>query len=257
MSDAGPWRAVGVSLRGSSHVKTDHPCQDFHAFARLPGETLVAAVADGAGTAALAEVGAELAVKTVVETLQERLEKDPLAEAGEDVWRALLQDAMRTAFEAVEREATARSAPTRDLACTLGIAVARPAMVAAAQIGDGSVVGADGDGKILAILRPVSGEYLNETTFLISPGALKQIQFALHAGKISRLAMLTDGLQMLALKVADGTPHAPFFEPLFRFIAAAEDEEKGRANLAAFLASDRVQSRADDDLTLLLAAVVP
>ena len=247
MSEAGSWRAVGVSLRGSSHVKTDQPCQDVHAFALLPRETLVAAVADGAGTAALAEVGAELAVKAAVETLRERLEKDPLTDAPEEAWRTLLHEAMRAALEAVEREAATRGTPGRDFACTLGVAVARPDMVAAVQVGDGSVVGADGDGAVFSILRPVSGEYLNETTFLISPGALEQIQFARHTGKISRLAMLTDGLQMLALKVADGTPHAPFFEPLFRFIAAAEDEEKGRASLAAFLASDRVQAKADDD----------
>ena len=126
-----------------------------------------------------------------------------------------------------------------------------------AAVADGAVVGADGDGKVFAITRPTSGEYLNETTFLISPGALDQIQFAHHSGNISRLALLTDGLQMVAMKVADGEPHAPFLAPLFRFIAAAEDEAKGRANLETFLASERVQSRADDDLTLLLAAVVP
>ena len=43
---------------------------------------------------------------------------------------------------------------------------------------------------------------------------------------------------------------------MFRFIAAAEDEVKANADLAAFLGSGRVQSRADDDLTLLLAALV-
>jgi hypothetical protein len=256
MSQAAPWRVVGVSLRGSSHVKTGHPCQDFHATARLPCGTLVAAIADGAGAAAFAEVGAELAVKTAMETLSRHLEKDSLVGAGAESWRGLLREAMHSALAAVKREAEARGAPVRDLACTLSVAVARPGMVAAAQIGDGSVVGADGDGRILSLLRPIAGEYLNETTFLVSAGALDEIQFAWHEGKFPRLAMLTDGLQMLALKILDGAPHAPFFEPLFRFIATAEDEEKGRANLTAFLGSERVQTRADDDLTLLLAAIV-
>jgi hypothetical protein len=245
-------------LRGSSHLKTHQPCQDVHAFERLPGGTLVAAVADGAGTAALAEVGAEVAVKIAVETLKKRLGKDCcLADAPEESWEPLLQEAMRAALDAVECEAASRGAPARDLACTLSLAVARPAMVAAAQIGDGAVVVADRDGKIFALLRPVAGEYLNETTFLISPAALDQIQFACHTGEISRLALLTDGLQMIALNIADGEPHAPFFTPFFGFIAAAEDEAKGREELAAFLGSNRVQLRTDDDLTLLLGAVVP
>ena len=257
MSDAGPWRVVGVSLRGSSHLKSDQPCQDVHAFERLPGGTLLAAVSDGAGTAALAEIGAAVAVKSAMEVLRERLGKDSLAETSEDAWRPLLHEAMRAALEAVEREAAVRGVLARDLACTLSLAVARPAMAAGAQIGDGAVVFADGEGRILPLLRPVAGEYLNETTFLVSSGALDQIQFAWRGGEISRLALLTDGLQMLALKAVDGEPHAPFFAPLFAFTAAAEDEAKGRASLASFLGSDRVQSRADDDLTLLLAAVVP
>jgi hypothetical protein len=257
MSDAGPWRVVGVSLRGSSHLKTDQPCQDVHAFERLPCGTLLAAVADGAGTAALAEVGAEAAVKTAMEALRQGLEKESLADAPEETWRLLLRHAMRAALTGVEHEAITRGVPQRDLACTLSLAVARRGMAAGAQIGDGAVVFADGGGKISTLLRPMAGEYLNETTFLVSYGALDQMQFAWRAGEISRLALLTDGLQMLALKAADGEPHAPFFTPLFAFTAAAEDEEKGCAGLASFLGSDRVRSRADDDLTLLLAAVVP
>ena len=46
--------------------------------------------------------------------------------------------------------------------------------------------------------------------------------------------MLFDGLQILALQTPQGMAHAPFFAPLFKFIAEAQ-------NL--------------DDLTLLLAAL--
>ena len=196
-------------------------------------------------------------MKTAMDTLRESLEKDGLADTPEERWRPLLREAMEAALEGVEREAATRGVAVRDLACTLSLAVVRRAMAAGAQIGDGAVVFADGEGKIMALLRPVSGEYLNETTFIVTAGALDQIQFGWRAGEISRLALLTDGLQMLALKAADGEPHAPFFAPLFAFIATTEDEAKGRASLASFLGSDRVQSRADDDLTLVLAAVVP
>jgi len=191
-----------------------------------------------------------------LETLRCHLEKDSMANAGAEAWRSLLGAAMQGALSAVEREAVRRDVPQRALACTLSVAVAFPGMVAAVQVGDGAVVAADADGKVLSLLRPMSGEYLNETTFLISPDALAQLQFAWHDRGVSRLALLTDGLQMLALKVADGEPHAPFFEPLFRFIATTEDEGKGEADLAAFLGSERVQARTDDDLTLLLAAAV-
>jgi hypothetical protein len=51
-----------------------------------------------------------------------------------------------------------------------------------------------------------------------------------------------------------GEPHPPLFTPLFRFVEAVEDREIAQAQLLAFLGGERVTQRADDDLTLLLAA---
>ena len=61
---------------------------------------------------------------------------------------------------------------------------------------------------------------------------------------------------MLALKMPEATPHAPFFSPLFRFMAQVADEAAAKEQLEAFRCSERVRERTDDDLTLLLAALV-
>ena len=61
------WRGVGASLCGTSHVSGGIPCQDAHYWQINDGDVLVAAVADGAGSAELAEVGAEIASRAVVE----------------------------------------------------------------------------------------------------------------------------------------------------------------------------------------------
>ena len=70
------------------------------------------------------------------------------------------------------------------------------------------------------------------------------------------IAILSDGLQMLALKIPEYMPHAPFFSPLFRFVAEVTDETEAKEQLEAFLRSPRVRKRTDDDLTLLLATLV-
>jgi hypothetical protein len=49
--------------------------------------------------------------------------------------------------------------------------------------------------------------------------------------------------------------HAPFFAPLFKFIAEAKDLDVANQELTGFLRSPRVCDRTDDDLTLLLAAL--
>ncbi len=251
------WRTVGVSSQGTSHLKTGDPCQDAHDFRVLSCGTLVVAVADGAGTARLAEIGASLAVKTVLESVCSELEVTTGARTDAE-WQALLTNAVTGSLRILEEEATARDAALRDFACTLAIAVVRPGeQVAALQIGDGAVVAQEEDGEVFVVTRPAPSEYLNETTFLVSPGAVDGASFVVRHGDIARLAALTDGLQMLALRMPDGDPHPGFFDPLFRFVAAEKDPESAKVSLQAFLNSSRVRERADDDLTLFLAACNP
>jgi hypothetical protein len=50
-------------------------------------------------------------------------------------------------------------------------------------------------------------------------------------------------------------PHAPFFRPLFAFAMESTDSAAAEP-LAAFLASERVTRRTDDDKTLVLAVHV-
>jgi hypothetical protein len=70
---------------------------------------------------------------------------------------------------------------------------------------------------------------------------------------LTGLALLTDGLQMLALKMPGGEPHEPFFQPLLRGVMTAESRERAEEQLRGFLLSPRIRQRAQDDLTLLLA----
>jgi hypothetical protein len=96
-------------------------------------------------------------------------------------------------------------------------------------------------------------EYLNETTFLTSETALESPQVVVWRGAWKHAALLCDGLQLLALRLPEGTPHERFFQPLFRFLERASDRSEAQGELSAFLQSPRITARADDDLSLLLA----
>ncbi|MBR8829020.1 MAG: protein phosphatase 2C domain-containing protein [Gomphosphaeria aponina SAG 52.96 = DSM 107014] len=243
------WRAIAASVTGSSHEKSGQPCQDAHNYRLLPNGVLVAAVADGAGSAPLAAIGAQIAVKTAVETISNL---HPLPE-NESNLRLLLLDVLAFARDSVEAVAKTDNVPLKDLASTLIVVVATPENVQAAQVGDGAAVVRSGDGSIIPITTPVTGEYANETIFLTSPHALSLAQVNVWYGTPAQLAVFSDGLQRLALKIPEGIPHKPFFSPLFKFVAEAEDDTVALAQLHDFLKSPRVTSRTDDDLTLLLA----
>ncbi len=241
---------------GVSHERGGKPCQDAHAYGLLESGALVAAVADGAGSAAMSEVGAEIAARTAVEAVA-GLQRSKGVPRNEDEWNLLLLGALEAAKRAVELEAVVRGVDARDLATTLLLVVATQHRVDAAQVGDGAIVIGAEDGTVFALTTPQGGEFVNETSFLILPDAISRAECAHWEGTIRNLAIFSDGLQRLALRLPGGEAHAPFFSPLFRFVSDLEVDADGKDQLASFLRSPKITERADDDLTLLLATVMP
>jgi hypothetical protein len=157
------------------------------------------------------------------------------------------------ARRAIEEEAGKRDVALRELATTLIILVASPRIIAAAQIGDGATVFRNAQGATMALTTPKPEEYINESMFLSSPEIEESIQLEVWQGEVSNVAALSDGLQMLALQFPGSAAHKPFFEPLFDFVAQTKVTEDLEQELRAFLGSQRIRDRSDDDLTLLLA----
>ncbi len=243
------WRVISASVAGSSHEKRGQPCQDANHWQTLPGGILVAAVADGAGSANLGEVGARVAVDAAVETISQQ---KSLPEDGGG-WQDRMVDALRAARTAVMAESAVREVEARQLAATLILVVATLELVIAAQVGDGAAVVGDGEENVFPLTAPQSGEHINETTFLISDNGVETAQVKVWQGRPTHLAIFSDGLQMLALKMPMGVPHSPFFAPLFKFMTVVTDAQEATTQLEEFLRSPKVTGRTDDDLTLLLA----
>jgi len=246
-SIASNWRVVGASVCGTGHQKRSLPCQDYHAWQVLENGALVAAVADGAGSAAWSQIGSEIAVKSAISFLADR--------ASTRLYQSSLSEAIAFACEQVKAEARDRDIAVRELASTLIVAVATAEKIAIVQIGDGAAILRDRHQNLVSLTVPQTGEYANETTFLVSEGALESAQYKVWEGQADRLALFSDGLQLLALKMPEAEPHAPFFAPLFQFISQPMEDAAATEQLEKFLRSDRVSKRTDDDLTLLLACL--
>jgi hypothetical protein len=261
------WKLVSESVAGVSHVKRGEPCQDFagaKVVRRRGGEpVLVVACADGAGSAALGGEGARHACDEVLRRASLEVEGG-LAVPAVDPGRMLGWYA--AARGVVEAAAAAHGATDlRELACTLLVAVVGEAEAAFAQVGDGAIVvledGAEagGDGDYKPVFWPQTGEYANTTNFLTGPDYEKKVAFAALDVAVDELALFTDGLQTLALRIAEHRAHGPFFAPLFRTLRAARgpDTEPLREPLRRFLDSPRVNERTEDDKTLVLATRLP
>ena len=154
-------------------------------------------------------------------------------------------------------EAGARGLQPRDMAATLIGVIGSKTATVVVQIGDGAVVLDIGEGLVVPV-PPMTGEYANVTCFLTDDDAMERVQTVAYDSAVLRAAAFTDGLQALALHLASSTPHAPFFDPLFATLSATPDEREDelQAALLAYLSSDRINERTDDDKTLVLAVAV-
>jgi hypothetical protein len=141
----------------------------------------------------------------------------------------------------------------RDLATTLAVVIAGPQSSTFFQIGDGGII-VRSHGVYGIVFWPQSGEYANSTNFVTSDDYRDRLEYLTIPEACSHIALLTDGLERLALSFNQQTPHAPFFEPLFNALRTTDDVPGLSEGLRNFLGSKSVQNRSDDDKTLIIAS---
>lgn len=198
------WRAIARYAPGTSHLKLNMPCQDYGDY-RIFNDVIVGAVADGAGSAKYSDIGAKLAVETVIKYLSlidGYLRKRKLW--WQSFWPPLskkeatnlFKSALKKAIEALEEQAKSKDYLVNDLGCTLLIFVATPQWVAAMQIGDGFIVVRSQESEYQLLFEPDKGEFVNETTFITSSNALDEMQVRVLTGHQEFICASTDGLEI-------------------------------------------------------------
>jgi len=249
------WRYAAGQATGSAHEKLRKPCQDRFRCSTVDADaTLIAVVADGAGTAELAHLGAEIAVDTV----------SSVASLGARAGRRDLGDVLREgatlARQRILDAAADRQVPPRDLACTLLAVIAAPLGGAALQIGDGVIVACEQHPEWRPVFWPQKGEYANTTFFLTDEQALAKAEVTTLSDNVLDLALMSDGLEQLALHFATRSAHLPFFRSMFaplQSLAPAGEAVQLSQSLCTLLGSGQVRARTDDDSTLVLATRRP
>lgn len=248
------WSAIVHSAIGTRHQQKQLPCQDYGSYL-LQSDTIIGAIADGAGSAKHADIGAQLAVKTALATLNQW--SDPWSAVDGHVMaeeaQSLFTDLLQVVLAALEIEAETGEYRLQELGCTLLSFIATPHWLACMQIGDGFIVTQGEQMDTFDLLfEPIKGEFINETVFVTSESALEYMQVAVRTQPYPFVCAATDGLEKVAIRFQDWQPFAPFFNPFLQCLRSVPDAADRQAYLETFLESERLNTRTDDDKTLLL-----
>ncbi len=262
-ADQDEWISSCARATGVSHEAAGQPCQDAADSRTVPygmrkkrPYTVTLAVADGAGSAERSGEGSQLAVNTALDIIKSELRprrgKRPRRRGTRNL-KKFLKMAFDGAVKAIEEKASEDGADVRQYATTLLIAVAVGDVVAAGQTGDGAIVARIGDRKYRTLIVPQRGQYRNETTFITEPRSAPQIM-AQSKTAVDRIALFTDGLEGLVIAQADSSPHAPFFDGLFRWIEMQNgDRTSIEDGLTRLLNAPKTRSKTHDDLSIAVA----
>ncbi|RUT07143.1 hypothetical protein DSM106972_024040 [Dulcicalothrix desertica PCC 7102] len=254
------WKAIGSSVKGTSHKQGNIPCQDYSEH-KVIDDVIVGAVADGAGSAKFSNIGAKLAVKTALFHLEEffknlkeekkrDLQQPIVSELAREVFREVFREILDKVKNELKAKASEQECDFNDLACTLLAFIATPDWIAAMQIGDGFIViRAENSNEYKLFFPPDKGEYANETIFVTSKDADYKMD-VLYNPKF--ICASTDGLERLAINFRDWKPSSGFFKPFEEGLKITEKLEQEEEDIKKWLTSEDVNTRTDDDKTLLL-----
>lgn len=250
------WKVIAQKAAGTSHLKRAVPCEDAFAYDIVRDkeghEVFFACVSDGAGSAKFGGLAAEYVTETAIRKLK-NIFSDTHTIAEEDIYAVaeeLHEELSALAFE--------NKTELRDFSCTfLGFILFEDSGIFF-QIGDGAIVRCtDKEGTLVPVYWPQTGEYSNMTNFLVQDKKLSNLWIRTTADKTSQVAVFTDGLQNLALTHDTRSVHQPFFINMMKHLENATTPESldlFNQKLLMFLEGEQVNSRTDDDKTLILAS---
>ena len=175
-------------------------------------QTLIACVADGAGSSRFSEIGSAIACPSIVESAVSFLD------AGGQLCDLSRDDVLRwcdVARARIEEEAAARDCKARDLATTLCVAIVSPACSCFFQIGDGAIVLRRNRRLRRRVLAAIGRIRQLDQFPDLAPTTTQQLEFIPIDGGFSDIAL--DDRRPRATGTAFRQPHSSrsFFRPIF------------------------------------------
>lgn len=254
------WRYTFASVKGTSHIKTNKPCQDVSRCNVIKDKNenpiLIAIASDGAGSSDCSALGAKILCNTIMEGIKDFIKIGHLIQ---EISKKIVIEWLECFLNNIKLQAKKKNTTQREFACTLLCAAIGTEGSVFFQIGDGAIIISNVQemDEYSIVFWPSRGEYENTTYFATDNKCWDEyLLFEVKNQTINEVAVITDGLQSLALQYVSKTVFKPFFFPIFTYLRTSSNDCFDRINieLRRFLASGKINKRVDDDITLILAS---
>jgi hypothetical protein len=271
------WKWAAATTIGTSHIRLGTRRQDAYR-CYSPSNSpdwMICVVSDGAGTAQRGGEGASLTCRTIALCAQAHLafQKQHHTTLDTDTANVPSTRAARglaslptdeqvmqwidCARDRIAGAAARKGLTPRDFACTLICVLTDGDQTLVVHVGDGFAAFKEVGASSWSLATwPDHGEYAS-TTYFVTDDPQAKAQVVRSSAPVSMFAVSTDGMERLALNIAQKSPHPGFFEalagPVLASPTAGKDQELSAA-LKAMLDSPRVCERTDDDKTLVVVA---
>jgi len=246
-------RVYAASAIGKSHIDGGIPCQDAFALNAID-DVLIAAVCDGAGSAALSDVGSNLVASTLVSAIADQYR------AGEDLhlldvetFKIKIEAMVAVARANLESLAQTENRTLGDYSATLVGVITSASRGYFFHIGDGLAIAqcaAPEQGNIISL--PENGEYANETYFITGAEWAAHLRVTPICNAISMVALMSDGAMPFVMGKGNADFHRPFIEPVAKYLESVSETDGSKA-LEGTLSDVRTHQITSDDKALLIA----
>lgn len=243
----------GASIIGTSHVKKGSVCQDSSKAQKLSNGWVVAAVADGVGSAKHSEIASKIAVDTVTQICCDRIDKHTkITEL-----KTIILDAYRVAEKTIEEFAEKQNDSITEYDTTLSMVIYDGEKIVYGHSGDGGIVGLTTDGKYIKITTPQKAED-NVCVIPLRAGESAWVIDECHE-RLASVLLATDGVYDTFFPYLLKGQQVEIYVPLIRYFMDnnwLKATEKNLAEIDAsrreFLQSDAYSSVTDDKTVMVV-----
>ena len=249
------WKSVAVSVEGKSHHSAGTSCQDSSICMNIltsHGQYLILIASDGCGSSRHSQLGSQIITKDLLECISFWLRRTPQKPDLIEI----INHSLGHAHQVLSKKSIELRLQAHELAATCLCLVVGPSTIAAAQIGDGAIIG-ERNGIFGCVFWP-NQEYANVTKSLTDPQWYKHVQLmdsTRNDGDLEGWLLVTDGVQSIACDYEKKVPHLGFVSGLVSKlrILPPGSERLIKDRLVEFLRSDKINRMVSDDKTIVVA----